>query len=213
LNDLGVTNIIRKDLENIKQIFCSSEGSEEMLSFIMKLQGMDCEVRYRVDHQNKITCVFFIHINGIEEARRFPECIVLDATYKTNSHKMVLLNFVLAGTVCGKEKRNQLTTVPIAGCWMSKEKEEDYTWALEQFRELVWGAQEDCELPSVFVTDNDRALRNSLSVVFPESSTLLCYIHVKRNFEKKFLSCMPASVKASRTLHIVYIITLQYNTY
>jgi hypothetical protein len=165
---------------------------------------MDCEVRYRVNQENKITCVFFIHCNGIEEVRRFPECIVLDATYKTNSHKIVLLNFVIAGTVCGKEKRNQLTTIPVAGCWMSKEKEEDYHWALEQFKDIVWGINRPValELPSVFVTDNDQALRNALSVVFPESKTLLCFVHVKRNFEKKFLACMLPSIKLTGTFMI-----------
>ena len=126
--------------------------------------------------------VFFIHSRGIEEARRLPECLVVDATYKTNSHKMVLINFVIAGTVCGKERREQLiSTIPIAGCWISQEKEENYTWALKQLRDIVWNTVDADKLPSVFVTDNDRALRNGLATIFPESKTLLCLIHVDQS--------------------------------
>jgi hypothetical protein len=82
---------------------------------------------------------FFVQYQGIEETRRLPECVVIDATYKSNSHKMVLLNFVIAGTVSGKEQTDQLATIPIAGCWMSKGTEEHYTWSMKQFKEVVWG--------------------------------------------------------------------------
>ncbi|CEP14403.1 hypothetical protein [Parasitella parasitica] len=67
---------------------------------------------------------------------------------------MALFNFAIAGAVCSKEKRYQLYVIPIAVCRMSKEKEENYTRALEQFKKIVW-VPVSCALPSVFVTDND----------------------------------------------------------
>lgn len=196
MNELGIKNLIKKDLENIKQFFCRDTDSQQMLSFITKLQSMNCEVRYQVNEEGRVKSVFLIHAHGIEEARRMPQCIVADATYKTNAHKMVLVNFVIAGTVCGKEKRHQLTTIPIAGSWISREKEEDYRWTLQQLRNIVWNS-DMYELPSVFVTDNDRALRNGLTTIFPESKTLLCFVHVARNFEKKFLGCLSDKVVKS----------------
>jgi hypothetical protein len=82
-------------------------------------------------------------------------------------------------------------TIPVAGVWMERETAVNYTWALRQLRDVVWPAdylkETRGELPNVFITDNDAALRKSLKEVFPESGYLLCYIHVARNFEEKFL--------------------------
>lgn len=136
MKDLGVSNVIRKDLENIKQVSWNTNNyQQDMLAFI-QLAKMDCEVRFNVDDSNKITSVFFIHYQGIEEVRRLPECIVLDAIYKTNSHKMVLLNFVITGTVASKEQPGQLTTVLIAVYWMTKEAEERYAWSCSSSKTL-----------------------------------------------------------------------------
>lgn len=52
---------------------------------------MDCQVQYQVNDEGKVVLVFFIHAHRIKEARRMPQCIVTDATYKTNAHKMVLV--------------------------------------------------------------------------------------------------------------------------
>lgn len=145
--------------------------------------------------------IFFIHEHGIEEARRLPECIIIDATYKTNSHKMVLLNFVVAGALRSKEKPKQLTTVPIAGCWMDKETAERYQWALQCFRDIVWpiGTNENL-LPKCFVTDNEEALLKAIKSVFPNSKQILCWIHIQRNFLLRFKKNLTSKVKANSKL-------------
>ncbi|KAG2202406.1 hypothetical protein INT47_008877 [Mucor saturninus] len=138
------------------------------------------------DNDERICCVFFIHQHGIDEARKLSECIVIDATYKTNPYKMVLLNFVVVGTLRSKEKPKQSTTVPIAGHWMDRETGDRYRWALKCFREIVWpvgGSTED--LLKCFVTDNDEALSGAIKFVFPDSKQILCWIHVQRNLSKK----------------------------
>lgn len=180
----------------MQQQFCRDQTKRAAFSLVHNLQQKNYQVRYAVDDENIITMVFFIHHHAIDEIRQLPESVVLDCTYKMNSHSMVLLNIVIAGTVLAKEERNQLVTVPVAGCWMDHEKEANYNWALSQFREIVWPSGSSWELPHVFVTDNDKALRNAIKVIFPESSTLLCYIHVTRNFVLKFTKEMSAVTKS-----------------
>lgn len=111
----GVTNILITDLTNIQQQFCR-DNHVQMWNFIKNLELTGHQVRWMVDTDERICGVFFMHQHGIEETRKLSECIVVDATYKTNSHKMVLLNFVVAGTLRSREKPKQLTTIPIAGC-------------------------------------------------------------------------------------------------
>lgn len=100
---------------------------------------------------------------------------------------MVLLNFVVAGTLRSRERPKQTTTVPIAGCWMDRETKDRYQWALKCFREIVWGKTVDKNmLPNCFVTDNDEALLGAIKLTFPESKQILCWIHIQRNFLLRF---------------------------
>lgn len=187
---LGVENVLKKDLENMQQQF---KSNDDMASFVFDLQNKNYDVRYHTNSDNQMKTIFFIHDHGIQELRRLPECIVVDATYKTNIHKMVLLNFVVASTVSSREKPHQLATIPVAAAWMDRETADNYSWVLQQLRDIVWSPKNtefgmEYELPSVFVTDNDASLRKGISTVFPESVNLLCYLHIEANFRKRFVS-------------------------
>ncbi|CAO3695499.1 unnamed protein product [Rhizopus microsporus] len=98
---------------------------------------------------------------------------------------MVLLKFVGTSNVY-EETRDSLASFHIAGAWMGHESVAKYKWSVQQFRSLVFN--EKMELPNVFVTHSDKALRSVLDGVFPESGKLLCYIHISRNFQKHGLS-------------------------
>lgn len=195
MEDRGISNLIANDLKNIQQQFCR-DGSDEMWNFIKNLELTGHHVRWLADEDNRICCVFFAHKHGVEEARRLPECVVVDATYKTNSHKMVLLNFVVAGTLRSNERPKQLVTVPIAGCWMDRETKDRYCWAMGNFRDVVWPADTDKSfLPKCFVTDNDEALQSALKTVFSESKLLLCYLHIQRNFALRLKQYLSSDIK------------------
>ncbi|KAG1436738.1 hypothetical protein G6F56_013429 [Rhizopus delemar] len=111
LGALGVENVLKKDLENMQQQF---KSNDDMASFVFDLQN-----------------------KNYDELRRLPECIVVDATYKTNIHKMVLLNFVVASTVSSREKPHQLATIPVAAAWMDRETADNYSWVLQQLRDIT----------------------------------------------------------------------------
>lgn len=183
----NVSCLTKRDLENMQQMHRSDS---DMASFIMHLQRKQYNVRFTTNSEDRVTAVFFISDHAIQELRRFPESIVVDATYKSNCHLYALLNFVIAGTVSSREKPDQLTTIPVAGAWMERETKSNYKWVLMQLREIVWPQKltsEQLELPSVFTTDNDAALKGALEEVFPESAHLLCYIHIERHFRERFL--------------------------
>ncbi|KAG2190701.1 hypothetical protein INT47_011359, partial [Mucor saturninus] len=73
---------------------------------------------------------------------------------------MVLLNFVVAGTLRSKEKPKQLTGGR-------------YRWSMNCFREIVWPVGESTgNLPKCFVTDNDEALLGAINSVFPERNLM-----------------------------------------
>lgn len=112
-------------LHNIQQRFCRDMFAD-MPEFISNLEHTGHQVRVKTDSENKVVAVFFMHRHGREELRRLYESVVVDATYKTNSHRMVLLNFVVAGTVASETRTKQLATIHVAGCWMQNETAESY---------------------------------------------------------------------------------------
>ncbi|EPB91628.1 hypothetical protein HMPREF1544_01550 [Mucor circinelloides 1006PhL] len=94
-----------------------------------------------------------------KELRRLPENVAVDATYKTNSRRLALLHFVVAGTIASEYDKKQLATIHVAGCWMRHESNKSYEWAIKQFRLTVWPNVMDLScLPNNFVTDGKESI-------------------------------------------------------
>jgi len=69
-------------------------------------------------------------------------------------------------------------TFCIAFAFLDGETELDYSWVLEQLKELY--LQSDIRLPSVILTDCCRAIINAIAFVFPRAIALLCLWHADK---------------------------------
>lgn len=98
----------------MKYQFFRSEPEKELFELITLLESNGYTARYAVDEENRLTCLFFIHCNAILRARKMPESIIIDATYKTNRYKMTFVNIVGTNNVCGRSC-GSLATYAIAG--------------------------------------------------------------------------------------------------
>lgn len=188
LNSIGVTNIIKKDIQNIQNIqtmFLKDSSGREMFSMINYLESVGYTVRIQVNSDHEVKNVFFIHQDAIKEARRWYEAVTIDATYKTNAHKLSLVNIVGTSNSSSINQSNKLQTFAIAAAFVSSETEETYTWVMEALRESVWPTGFGYKVPAVFITDNERALRNTIDIVFPESNHLLCSWHLWNTMSTK----------------------------
>ncbi|ORE04061.1 hypothetical protein BCV72DRAFT_313855 [Rhizopus microsporus var. microsporus] len=127
LKTRDINNLVARGLHNTRQQHFKSKESEfsEVLNFV----------------------------NNLKTKGYLVKCIVIDATYKTNSHGLMLLNVVGTSNTTG-----------------------DYSVFPDA---LV--ANTSLELSNVFVTDNESALRREIATAFPSSNTLLCYLHLLRN--------------------------------
>ncbi|CAO0802449.1 unnamed protein product [Mucor circinelloides] len=90
----------------------------------------------------------------------------------------------------------QLATVHVAGCWMRRESNESYKWAMKQFRPTAWANVMDPSLlPNNSVTGKDLALMNAFKQVFSESKHILCYVHIMHNFLQRLIKNMTKKAK------------------
>lgn len=107
--------------------------------------------------------------------RLHPDILVMDCTYKTNKYNLPLLN-VVAVTAFN-------TILPVAQCWLSGKKENDYVWALNALH--LFMIEYDINSPGIVLTDRDLAYTNAADRVFSGVPAMLSRWHMNNNFVSK----------------------------
>ena len=70
----------------------------------------------------------------------------------------------------------------VAGAFLSSETEKNYSWAVDQLRQLCGIAEVN---PTCIVTDREKALMNPLDCMFPSAMHILCRRHIQKNIEAR----------------------------
>lgn len=160
---------IFKTIYNARHKFRTTEnvGKTKMQVVMSFLQQEDYIFYSRANNSsNKLEDLFFAHPRSLEIWRAFPQVMLMDATYKTNMYGMPL--FEIVGVT------STSITFSIAFVFMHKEKESNYTWALNCLK----SAMGECIGPRVIVTDRELALIKACTIVFPDAKGLLCRWHI-----------------------------------
>lgn len=114
LEGKGITNVVKKDIYNMRSKLNSENPSNEMFSFLDSLQSKGYIVRFELNEKNQLKSLFFFHKVSIMEARRMPQSIIIDVTYKTNCHKLTFVNVVGTSSTSKDGKRGTLLAFAIA---------------------------------------------------------------------------------------------------
>ncbi|KAI1000616.1 hypothetical protein K3495_g7581 [Podosphaera aphanis] len=93
--------------------------------------------------------------------------------------------------ICGVTGGNKLIQLGLA--FLSSEKENDYSWVLQQLRQIM--TLEAIRAPLSIVTDRELALMKSLEVHFSDTPHLLCRRHVNMNVLAKSKKHFPKPTK------------------
>ncbi|KJZ68569.1 hypothetical protein HIM_12038 [Hirsutella minnesotensis 3608] len=138
--------------------------------------------RERLDHENRFLYQIVGLDHGCELWQHHSHLIMLDVTYSTNRYSLKLLqinSFTSLGTI-----------FPLAFCLIPIETAEAFTWCFYRLREWLAGQArsrgqaDDAFIPFVIVTDYDAAVREALSLAFPEAQLQLCVWHIFKNIVK-----------------------------
>src|SRR4051794_18527317 len=162
--------VIVDDIYNIRKQLRRENlaGKTPMEALLIMLKDSDWTFNYQTDSADRVTHLFFSHPRSVELLNRYPDVLLLDCTYKTNRFKMPLLSIV--GCTCLE------STFYAAFCFLPHE-EEDYSWAMIQFKGLLLGNKS----PQVMITDRELALINAIQAVFPITFNIICMWHVEKN--------------------------------
>ena len=116
--------------------------------------------------EQHVTGLFIAPMSSVRLLRQHPDMVQMDCTYKTNRFAMPMLS------ICGST--NDRITFQIAACFLSGEKQADYTWAIECLGNFY--VQYNIPRPRSMCTDRELALIGSLRTnpIFQQIPRLMC---------------------------------------
>lgn len=172
----NLTNLTRV-YNAVAQIRKEKRGSRTPLqNFLFLLQDNNYLFDYRFSGLSTLGDVVFSHPASKAMLSAYPQVIMLDCTYSTNSYGMPLLEVV------GATSTNKTFTVCYA--FLESESTENYTWVLRWLSSLFANGYG----PDVLVTDRELGLLAAVRAVFPQSKHHLCLRHVEQCVLKQALS-------------------------
>ncbi|XP_014662635.1 PREDICTED: uncharacterized protein C19orf68-like [Priapulus caudatus] len=166
-------------------------------------------VHLSVEDDGKLSSLF-IQLPFMKTAlEKFPEVILLDATYRVNSSKMPLFTFIVEdGHGC---------SIPVAHFFVAGECCETLEHGFTALQKSV--DKETLEKNHVFLVDKDFSEIALIKKFFPKSKIHLCLFHVMKTFKKETASFSKRTNKKSNEVFellekIVYSSTeALYNKY
>lgn len=161
----------------VKQRQDRLEGLTPIEKLVRELEDdLAWAANYTTGDDGHINYLFFAYQPAITLTQSAPEILLIDATYRTNRYNMPLLHFM--GVTCLN------TSFSSAFCFMAAENEMMYRRAIADFKNLVIGEAKI----EVILTDDEDALKNALSFIYPIVPQLLCFWHVEKRVLTKVKS-------------------------
>jgi len=118
--------------------------------------------------------IFWCHPDAVKLSNACNLVFLINSTYKTNMYRLSLLDFV--------EVTPTGMTFSTDFVYLEGERLNNVIWALERFRGIF--LRRDVLL-GVIVTDRNLVLMNTVKIVFPECTNLLCTFHINKNVKGK----------------------------
>ena len=179
--DVPVTWTLR-DMQNLLQrSFSKAHETNDFVKLLKEKSKHGWSFNFQLnDDTLRLERVFWLSAKGKEKYMQFNDVLEIDATYKTNRFGMPLVLFTVID--------NHGLTVLIAGCLLSNEQFESYSWALQQFRTYT-----NLD-PKVFFTYGDVELARAIKEVWATTVHLLCRFHIFQNITRNLAGSLRANL-------------------
>ncbi|XP_048492309.1 protein FAR1-RELATED SEQUENCE 5-like [Beta vulgaris subsp. vulgaris] len=129
--------------------------------------------RAKLDSMGRLCNVFWRDSTMKDDYELYGDVIVFDTTYRTNRYNLICGAFVGIN--------NHWKNVMFGCCFLSDETIDTFVWLFEVFKKCMVGV-----CPMSIFTDQDQAMSNALSQVFPNTRTRLCQWHLYQDAVSHF---------------------------
>ncbi|XP_042975683.1 protein FAR1-RELATED SEQUENCE 9-like [Carya illinoinensis] len=125
-----------------------------------------------LDDDGRLKNVFWADPRSRAAYQYFGDVVTFDTTYLTNRYGMPFAPFV------GVNHHGQ--SILLGAGLISSEDTETFEWLFRTWLECMDGIA-----PKAIITDQDRAMKNAISIVFPESQHRFCLWHILKKVPEK----------------------------
>ncbi|KAG6703132.1 hypothetical protein I3842_07G068700 [Carya illinoinensis] len=125
-----------------------------------------------LDDDGRLKNVFWADPRSQAAYQYFGDVVTFDTTYLTNKYGMPFAPFV------GVNHHGQ--SILLGAGLISNEDTETFTWLFQTWLQCMDGIA-----PKAIITDQDRAMKNAIAIVFPESRHRFCFWHILKKVPEK----------------------------
>ncbi|XP_024630918.1 protein FAR1-RELATED SEQUENCE 5-like [Medicago truncatula] len=165
----------RNYIDKVRRLRLGTGGAEAMQNYFVRMQKQNSQFYYvmDVDVDSRLRNVFWADARCRDAYKYFGEVATFDTTYLANKHDRPFAPFV------GVNHHGQSM---LLGCaLLSNEDAKKFTWLFTTWLECMYG-----HTPNAIITDQDKAMKKAIEVVFPKFRHRWCLWHLMKKVPEKF---------------------------
>ena len=162
-NVVGLKNDPKNPFDKGRNLGLEAGETKILLDFFTQMQNMNSNFFYAVDlgEDQRLKNLFWADAKSRHDYSNFSDVVNFDTTYVRNKYKMPLALFVGV---------NQHYQFMLLGCTLvSDESAATYSWLMQTWLRAMGG-----QAPKVIITDQDKAMKQVISEVFPNAHHCFC---------------------------------------
>jgi hypothetical protein len=168
----------RNYIEKARELRLGKGGAQALRDYFSRMQKQNDGFYYvmDVDDDCRLRNVFWADARSRAAYEFFGDVITFDTTYLTNRYDMPFAPFV------GVNHHGQ--SILLGAGLISNENTETFVWLFSTWLECM-----NDKAPSAIITDQDRAMKNAIAIVFAEKTRhRYCLWHIMRKLPEKFVA-------------------------
>ncbi|KAL4594712.1 hypothetical protein ACB092_12G039000 [Castanea dentata] len=165
----------RNHMDKVKRLELGEGDAVAMNKYFLKMQADNSNFFYTMDftEDGRLKNVFWADARSREAFKEFGDVVTFDTTYLVNKYSMPFAPFV------GVNHHGQSI---LLGCGLiSGEDTNTFRWLFESWLTCMSGVP-----PSAIITDQDKAMKKAIKIVFPKARHRWCLWHILKKMPEKF---------------------------
>ncbi|XP_028121470.1 protein FAR1-RELATED SEQUENCE 6-like [Camellia sinensis] len=164
----------RNHMDKVRRLKLEKGDATAMYDYFVNMQADNSEFFYvlDLDEDGKLLNVFWADARSRAAFKEFGDVVTFDTTYLVNKYDMPFAPFI------GVNHHGQST---LLGCGLiSHENIETFTWLFKSWLACISGCP-----PNAIITDQDKAMKKAIQIVFPNVRHRWCLWHILKKLPEK----------------------------
>lgn len=160
-------NLIRNQHDRGRSLTLEEGDAQLLLDLFMHMQEENPKFFYAVDfnEEHRLRNLFWVDAKGVDDYTYFSDVVVFDNTYFVNKYKIPLVLFIGVN--------NHIQPILLGCALIADDTIFTYAWLMQ-----TWCLAMGGHGPRILLTDQNSAIKEAISSIFPHTHHYFCLWHV-----------------------------------